>query len=96
MSFSSILKDAGVPEHVISTAKIMIANRLIEPLSEWGLIDWSEHSALTELLNVRLTKTTKDRLYKTSDYLLGARKQIESSLRQKEQELFKLRRSIAL
>ena len=96
LSFSSILKDAGIPEHVIPTAKLMIANRLIEPLTEWALIDWSEHSALTELLNVRLTKTTKDRLYKTSDYLLGARKKIEKSLCKKEQELFKLRRSIAL
>lgn len=96
LNFSSILKAAGIPEQVIPTAKLMIANRLIEPLSEWALIDWSEHSALTELLNVRLTKTTKDRLYKTSDYLIEARKQIEKTLRKKEQELFKLRRSIVL
>jgi len=39
LNFSSILKDAGIPEHVIPTAKLMIANRLIEPLSEWALID---------------------------------------------------------
>lgn len=96
LGMSDILKENGIPEQVVPTAKLMVANRLIEPLSEWALIDWSEHSALTELLNVRLTKTTKDRLYKTSDKLFGKRKGIEDALRQKEQDLFQLRRSIAL
>lgn len=96
LDLSSILKDTGIPEQVVPTAKLMIANRLIEPLSEWALIDWSEHSALTELLNVRLTKTTKDRLYKTSDLLFEKRREIEEALRRKEENLFQLRRSIAL
>jgi transposase len=96
LNFSDILRNVGISEHVIPTAKLMIANRLIEPLSEWAIIDWSDHSALAELLDVRLTKTTKDRLYKVSDNLLKVRKEIEESLCKEEKELFQLRRSIAL
>jgi hypothetical protein len=44
---------------------LLVANRLIEPLSEWALIDWAERTALPELLDIRITKTTKDRLYHT-------------------------------
>jgi transposase len=43
-----------------------------------------------------ISRTTKDRLYRTSDELLGHRRQIEQALRSGEQELFSLRRSIVL
>ena len=96
LGISGLLKSHGMSDRSVSTALLMVANRLIEPLSEWALIDWSERTALPEMLGIRLTKTVKDRLYRTSDQLLSHRKQIEKSLRCREQDLFSLRRSIVL
>ena len=45
---------------------------MLEPLSEWALIDWSYRTALPELLDIRITKSAKDRLYRTSDDLKNA------------------------
>ncbi len=96
LGLSAVLKNAGVPEGSISIAQLMVANRLIEPLSEWALVDWSHRTALPELLDIRVTKTGKDRLYRTSDQLLSHRIRIEKALRSHEQDLFSLRRSIVL
>ena len=71
-----------------STAELLVANRLIEPLSEWALSDWAERTALPELLGIRVTKTTKDRLYHTGDALLAKRKFIEAALRDAQGSLF--------
>ncbi|MEI6892138.1 MAG: hypothetical protein V5783_08210, partial [Pontiella sp.] len=62
LGLTSVLEETGMPKKQIATAQLMVANRLIEPLSEWALIDWAERTALPELLDVRMTKTTKDRL----------------------------------
>ena len=96
LGLSDVLKLKGLPPSAISTAKLMVANRLIEPLSEWALIDWAERTTLPEMLNIRITKTTKDRLYRTSDLLLKCRTSIEASLRTRERELFSLNRSVFL
>lgn len=96
LGLSDMLKREGLPPSAISTAKLMVANRLIEPLSEWALIDWAERTTLPEMLNVRITKTTKDRLYRTSDLLLKCRTSIEASLRARERQLFSLNRSVFL
>lgn len=96
LGLSNVLERAGMSESSIATAQLMVSNRLIEPLSEWALIDWSLRTALPELLDLRITKTAKDRLYRTSDRLLAQRKRIESALRSREQDLFSLRRSIVL
>jgi hypothetical protein len=74
----------------------LVANRLIEPLSEWALIDWSARTALPELLGIRVTKSTKDRLYHTSDALYAHRKTLEQTLRRREADIFCLQRSIVL
>ena len=65
LGFTPMLRNLGM--NPIATAQVMISNRLIEPLSEWALIDWAQSTALLELLDVRLSKTTKDRLYRVSD-----------------------------
>lgn len=77
-------------------AQSMVINRLIEPLSEWALIEWLERTALPECLNVRVTKTTKDRLYKTSDELLAKRQKLEEHLRGAEAAWFDKPSSIVL
>ena len=96
LGFTPMLEEMGLNASQIAAAQLMIANRLIKPLSEWALIDWAQRTALPELLDVRLTKTSKDRLYHTSDALLANRKSIEAKLRQREADLFSLSRSVVL
>lgn len=96
LRFTPILEELGLNASQIATAQLMISNRLIEPLSEWALIDWSQRTALPELLGIRMTKSTKDRLYQTSDELLAHRKTIETKLREREADLFSLSRSVIL
>ncbi|MCK5676555.1 MAG: IS1634 family transposase, partial [Verrucomicrobia bacterium] len=96
LGLSTILSELGMEPERIAIAQLMVLNRLVEPLSEWALIDWSNRTVLPEMLGVGVTKTTKDRLYRTSDALLKIRRKIEKELRCGEQELFSLRRSIVL
>ncbi len=90
------LLEFGMNKRATALAQAMVINRMVDPLSEWALIEWIERTALPECLNVRITKKTKDRLYKTSDELMARRQKIEEYLRQSEQQLFGLRRSIVL
>lgn len=96
LDFTQMLGNLGMNPTAIATAQVMVANRLIEPLSDWALIDWAQRTALPELLDVRLSPTTKDRLYRVSDELLKHRKAIETRLRGKSQDLFSLNRSVIL
>lgn len=96
LRFTPMLEALGMNPSAIAAAQLMVSNRLIEPLSEWALIDWSHRTALPELLDIRITKSAKDRLYRTSDDLMALRKDIESTLRQRERDLFSLSRSVIL
>ena len=96
LALSSLLEELGMNPSEIASAQLLVSNRLIEPLSEWALIDWSERTAFPELLGLRLTKTGKDRLYRTGDSLLKHRTIIESRLREQQLELFQLKRSVIL
>lgn len=90
------LAELGLNRRAAAIAQSMVINRLIEPLSEWAMIEWLERTALPECLNVRVTKTTKDRLYKTSDELLARRKKLEEHLRGTEAAWFDKPGSIVL
>jgi transposase len=96
LGLNDILEKTGMNASAIATAQLMVSNRLIEPLSEWAIIDWAPRTVLPELLGIRLTKTTKDRLYKTSDLLLSRRKSIELDLRRIEADLFSTQGGIIL
>lgn len=96
LDFTPMLQELGINPTAVATAQVMVANRLIEPLSEWALIEWAQRTALPELLDIRLSKTTKDRLYRVSDELLKHRKPIETTLRDKTRDLFGLKRSVIL
>lgn len=96
LDLTPTLQKAGLNPGQIATAQILVANRLIDPLSEWALIDWSQRTALPELLGTRPTKTAKDRLYLTGDVLFAKRKLIEEHLRHRTASLFSLPRSIVL
>lgn len=86
----------GMNKQAVTIAQTMVINRIVEPLSEWALIDWVKRTALPECLDVRITKSTKDRLYKTSDELIKRHKKLEKYLRNKEESLFGLTGSIVL
>jgi len=90
------LLELGMNMRSAALAQTMVINRIIEPLSEWALIDWVQRTALPESLNVRITESTKDRLYKTSDELMRHRKSLETYLRRKEDDLFGSPGSIVL
>ncbi|MFQ3224667.1 MAG: transposase, partial [Lentimonas sp.] len=96
LALSSLLEEWGMNPSAIAPAQLMVSNRLIEPLSEWALIEWSERTALPELLGLCLTKTGKDRLYRTGDQLLKQRTAIESKLRLQQPDLFNMERSVIL
>lgn len=88
LGLSEMLEKAGLNASQIAIARLLVANRLIEPLSEWALIDWAARTALPEPLGLRVTKSTKDRLYHAGDALFKHRKAIESGLRHREADLF--------
>jgi len=78
LGLTRLLEEAGLNPSQIATAQLLVANRLIEPSSEWALIDWAERTALPELLGLRVTKSSKDRLYHAGDVLFAHRKAIEA------------------
>ena len=96
LGLSAMLQEAGLNASQIATAQLLVASRLIEPSSEWALIDWAERTALPELLELRVTKSTKDRLYLVGDALYSHRKTIEAGLREHEADLFDSASSIVL
>ena len=96
LGMGTILKEAGLNPSQIATAQLLVANRLIEPSSEWALVDWAERTALPEMLDLRVTKSGKDRLYRAGDALFARHKAIEASLRARESDLFGAHGSIVL
>lgn len=96
LGLTEALLDMGMNRRAVSLAQTMVINRIVEPLSEWALIAWVKRTALPECLNVRITESTKDRLYKTGDELISRRRKIEKYLRKHEESLFGLIGSIVL
>jgi transposase len=88
LGLGPMLEETGLNPSQIATAQLLVASRLIEPSSEWALIDWAERTALPEMLDLRVTKTAKDRLYHVGDALLARRKAIEARLRANQSDLF--------
>ena len=58
LGLSPMLAGLGMNPSRIATAQLLVANRFIEPLSEWALIDWAEHTALPELIEHRVAIET--------------------------------------
>ena len=49
LGLSTILSELGMEPERIAIAQLMVLNRLVEPLSEWALIDWTHRTALPEM-----------------------------------------------
>ena len=72
-------------------AAIEVINRLCAPVSEFALAEhWYASTGLEDLLGVCNEEITKDRLYRTTDALLGAKEAIENELRDRLGTLFQL------
>ena len=96
LGIDAVLKKCGMNRSQRATAALLCVNRLAEPLSELGVAEWADTTALPELLDIRMAKAQKDRLYRTSDKLMDHREAIEKALRRTEKELFSLKRKIVL
>jgi len=96
LRIDDVLRGKGFSRPQCQTAKISVFNRLIESSSENELIPWVQTTALSELLGVQTATWGEDRFYRISDRLLRARSTLESHLREREQSLFRLERTILL
>ncbi len=61
-------------------AALMVANRLVAPESEWGMLDWWPRTGLPELLGLPVERVDDDRLYRCLDSLLPLKASIEGRL----------------
>lgn len=96
LGISEFLKRHKFSQRQINSAKISIFNRLIDPASENELLSWTRTTALDELLGEHIELSGEDRFYRVSDKLLACREELETHLRNREQELFNLSRTIVL
>lgn len=60
LGLTEILLELGMNKRAISLSQTLVINRIVEPLSEWAVIDWVKRTALPECLDVRITESTKD------------------------------------
>lgn len=69
-------------------AALMVANRLVAPESEWGMLEWWPRTALPELLGLPVERVDDTRLYRCLDALLPIKAQIEEHLAGTGRDLF--------
>ena len=93
---ASILADLGFNPAQAQAAAISVIHRLVCPGSERALLAWLPNSSLPELLGGTVHEGIKDRFYRVSDQLLACRAALEQHLRQQQEVLFNLDRTILL
>jgi transposase len=69
-------------------AALMVANRLVAPESELGMLDWWPRTALPELLGLPVERIDANRLYRCLDAVLPHKARIEEHLAQVGRDLF--------
>ena len=80
--------------HVLQTLTIY---RLIDPGSEWRLHrEWFKNSALADLLEADFSLAQKDNLYRCLDKVLEHRDELFQHLRQRWEDLFKVKFEVLL
>ena len=96
LGISCLLKKHKFSSRQINSAKISIFNRLLDPGSENELLSWAKTTSLNEVLGEKIELSGEDRFYRVSDKLLACRDELEVHLRDREQDLFNLSRTIVL
>lgn len=96
LGMDNLLKDAKLSKARIASAKALVFNRLIDPCSEHELINWLHTTSLADLTGQNMAGWAEDRFYRIGDKLLAMREKLESHLREREQDIFKLNRTVLL
>lgn len=95
MKFDEVLQGAGLSSDAIKLTLISAANRLIHPLSDYGMVDWAKkRSYICELSGFDSENLNDDRLYRLLDVLYPGREVIERELYNREKNLFNLEGSL--
>jgi transposase len=96
LGMPGLLEQLGFNEAQRQAAAASVLNRLVEPVSERGLAQWLQTSALAELVGEGVLRAGKDRFYRVSDQLLEHQERLEAHLRQAQRRAFSLERTIFL
>jgi transposase len=90
------LERLGLNSSQRTAAAITVINRLIDPVSEHGILPWLETTALPEILGTNADRPGDDRFYRASDLLLKNSQEIEHHIRKRQGALFNLDRTVLL
>jgi len=96
LGMRELLNVLGFNRSQSQAAAISVINRLVDPGSEHGLLDWYRRSGLPELMGNKLRGAGDDRFYRVSDLLLARQSAIEAHLRERQSSMFNLRRTVLL
>jgi transposase len=96
LGMKNILSASGFSSRQINTAMVSIFNRMIEPVSENELPSWCRTMSFNDLLKENVNGYSKDSYYRVSDLLLKHSSSIQKHLRETEENIFSLDRSIIL
>ena len=96
LGMAELLGELGFNRAQSEAAAITVINRLADPSSEHALLDWYRRTGLPELMGNKLRGAGDDRFYRVSDLLLVGQEAIEEHLRERQSNLFNLRRTVLL
>lgn len=96
LGMPELLQILGFNRSQCQAAAISVINRLTEPISEHSLLDWYRRTGLPELMGNKLRGAGDDRFYRVADLLLAHQSAIEAHLRERQQSLFNLDRTVFL
>ena len=96
LELDAILEQAGLSAGARRLTLAMTLNRLIHPTSELAMPEWIRSTALPDILGVNFDELAEDALYRNLDKLHEHRVAIETSLAERERDLFGLDQTIFL
>ncbi len=96
LEMDGILKQAGFSEKETLLTLVMVMNRLIFPSSEYKMPEWTNSTALSDILSTDLESLNDEALYRNMDKVYPKRGIIEKLLAEKERCLFDLDDTIYL
>lgn len=96
IGMDEVLMQAGMDRRACALTEILVLNRLAQPSSERGTRTWVFRTALPDVLGWEMPEVGKNTLYRHLDKLHPHRELIESSLAERERNLFNLDDSVLL
>jgi len=94
LGLDSILETVGLSKRTRQLLCAIVLNRLIEPKAEHAIPAWLQTVAIEDLLGARMESLGEDALYRAMDKIYPYRRQIESALVRREEDLFNLDRTV--